>query len=107
MNAVLLGRAEPGPVIDVSIHEALATLAISELARAGLTGRIWLRRRIADGNGATVCILPTRDGYVAISPRDDHQWTAWLGVMGSPGWGTDPRFAQKPIGSPIGTLCTV
>src|SRR5262249_51399631 len=58
MNAVLLGRAEPGPVIDVSIQEALATLAISELVRAGLTGRIWSRRRLADGNGATVCILP-------------------------------------------------
>jgi len=96
MNAVLIGRAEPGPVIDVSIQEALATLAISELARAGLTGRIWSRRRIADGNGATVCILPTRDGYVAISPRDDHQWAAWLRVMGSPDWGADPRFARKP-----------
>src|SRR5881392_1853156 len=43
MNAVLLGRAEPEPVIDVSIHEALATLAISELVRAGVTGRIWSR----------------------------------------------------------------
>jgi len=95
MNAVLLGRATPGPVIDVSVQEALATLAITELARAGLTGRSWSRRRIADGNGATVCILPSRDGYVAISPRDDHQWAAWLGVMGSPDWGADPRFVRK------------
>jgi crotonobetainyl-CoA:carnitine CoA-transferase CaiB-like acyl-CoA transferase len=96
MHAVLLGRATPGPLIDVSMQEALATLAITELARAGLTGRTWSRRRAADGNGATVCILPARDGYVAISPRDDHQWAGWLGVMGSPDWGADPRFAKKP-----------
>jgi crotonobetainyl-CoA:carnitine CoA-transferase CaiB-like acyl-CoA transferase len=87
--------AEPG-VIDVSIQEALATVAITELARAGLTGKSWPRKRLADGNGATVCILPARDGYAAISPRDDHQWAFWLEVMGSPDWGNDPRFATKP-----------
>ncbi|MGE0257714.1 MAG: CoA transferase [Alphaproteobacteria bacterium] len=85
-----------GAVIDVSIQEALATLAITELARAGTTGKSWSRKRVADGNGATVCILPARDGFAAISPRDDHQWEAWLRVMGSPDWGRDPRFATKP-----------
>jgi crotonobetainyl-CoA:carnitine CoA-transferase CaiB-like acyl-CoA transferase len=88
--------AEPGAVIDVSMQEALATMAISELARAGLGRTIWSRRRTADGNGATVTILPASDGYAAISPREDRQWAAWLGVMGSPEWGADPRFATKP-----------
>ena len=92
MHAVMAG--EPAEV-DVSIQEALATIAITELARAGTGGAGWSRRRLADGNGATVCILPARDGYVAISPRDDHQWAAWLGVMGSPAWGIDPRFLHK------------
>ena len=72
MHAVL--AAEPGAVIDVSIQEALATMAIGELARAGLGRKIWSRRRLTDGNGATVTILPARDGYVAISPREDRQW---------------------------------
>jgi crotonobetainyl-CoA:carnitine CoA-transferase CaiB-like acyl-CoA transferase len=40
--------------------------------------------------------LAARDGYVAISPREERQWTAWLGVLGSPDWGNDPRFATKP-----------
>ena len=96
MHAILRGKAAPGPLIDVSMQEALATVTITELARAGLSGRSWSRKRLADGNGATVCILPARDGYAAISPRDDHQWAAWLTVMGSPDWGSDPRFATKP-----------
>jgi crotonobetainyl-CoA:carnitine CoA-transferase CaiB-like acyl-CoA transferase len=82
-------------IVDVSIHEALATLAMTELTSAGLTGRSRSRKRISDGNGATVCILPARDGYVAISPREDRQWAWWLEAMGSPDWGGDPRFATK------------
>jgi len=85
----------PGAVVDVAILEALATMAITELARAGLTGKTRARKREADGNGATVTILPASDGYVAISPREERQWTAWLSVMGSPDWGNDPRFASK------------
>ena len=94
MHAVL--SAKPGAVIDVSIHEALATMAIGDLARVGLGGKIAPRKRVADGNGATVTILPADDGYVAISPREERQWAAWLTVMGSPDWGRDPRFATKP-----------
>ena len=92
MHAALLGN---GAVVDVSIHEALATLAIAELSRAGQTGKSWSRKRVGDGNGATVCILPASDGYAAISPRENRQWASWLEVMGSPDWGREPRFATK------------
>jgi crotonobetainyl-CoA:carnitine CoA-transferase CaiB-like acyl-CoA transferase len=88
--------AAPGAVVDVAIVEALATVAVTELARAGVTGKTRPRKREADGNGATVTILPARDGYVAISPREERQWASWLSVMGSPDWGSDPRFATKP-----------
>ena len=84
-----------GAVVDVSIQEALATMAMAELANAGLHGKSRTRKRLTDGNGATVCILPARDGYTAISPREDRQWAAWLVAMGSPEWGNDPRFATK------------
>ncbi|MEC8202722.1 MAG: CoA transferase, partial [Pseudomonadota bacterium] len=93
MHAVLLGRSA---FVDVSIQEALATLSMTELTKAGMGGSGWSRERLTDGNGATVCILPAKDGYAAISPREDHQWTAWLEAMGSPAWGDDPRFATKP-----------
>jgi crotonobetainyl-CoA:carnitine CoA-transferase CaiB-like acyl-CoA transferase len=92
MHAALLGN---GAVVDVSIHEALATLAITELARAGQTRKSSSRKRVGDGNGATVCILPASDGYAAISPREDRQWASWLKVMSSPDWGQQPRFATK------------
>jgi len=88
--------ASPGAVVDVSIEEALATMAMTELANAGLGGKARPRKRVGDGNGATVSILPASDGYAAISPREDRQWAAWLEVMGSPDWGRDPRFATKP-----------
>ncbi len=93
MHAVM---GESGALIDVSMQEALATLAMTELTRAGQTGRGWRRKREADGNGATVCILPASDGYAAISPREDRQWAAWLVAMGSPAWGEEPRFRTKP-----------
>jgi len=87
--------SQSGASIDVSIHEALATLAMTELARAGLGKKSWERKRLGDGNGATVTILPASDGYAAISPREEKQWASWLKAMGSPAWGADPRFASK------------
>lgn len=86
---------QPGASIDVSIQEALATLAMTELARAGLGKQSWDRKRVGDGNGATVTILPARDGYAAISPREEKQWSSWLAAMESPAWGDDPRFVPK------------
>ena len=58
-------------------------------------GKSWDRKRVGDGNGATVTILPASDGYAAISPREEKQWASWLTAMGSPDWGTDPRFVPK------------
>jgi crotonobetainyl-CoA:carnitine CoA-transferase CaiB-like acyl-CoA transferase len=84
-----------GATVDISLHEALALLAVGELTRAGQTGKARSRKRVADGNGATVCILPASDGYVAISPREDKQWAAWLIAMESPDWGAEARFKTK------------
>jgi crotonobetainyl-CoA:carnitine CoA-transferase CaiB-like acyl-CoA transferase len=86
---------QPGATIDVSIQEALATFVVTELARAGAGKKSWDRKRLDDGNGATVTVLPASDGYAAISPREEKQWSAWLEAMGSPAWGTDPRFVPK------------
>jgi crotonobetainyl-CoA:carnitine CoA-transferase CaiB-like acyl-CoA transferase len=86
---------DPAAFVDISMQEVLATLAISELACAGLGLPNRPRKRLTDGNGATVCILQASDGYVAISPREEKQWLAWLQAMGSPRWGHEARFARK------------
>jgi crotonobetainyl-CoA:carnitine CoA-transferase CaiB-like acyl-CoA transferase len=93
--AAMHAIGKPGAIVDVSIEEALATMAMTELANAGLGGKARSRKRVGDGNGATVTILPASDGYAAISPREDRQWAAWLEVMGSPEWGADARFKTK------------
>ena len=88
-------RSGTADVIDVSIQEALACMVVRELAQvAGGRGET-PRRRVADGGGATVTILPSRDGHVAISPRERHQWAAWLDVMNQPDWAEDSRFADR------------
>ena len=84
-----------GDLIDVSLEEALACMAIRELAVPGHGGEPAARLRHLDGNGTTVTILPTRDGYIAISPREERQWQTWLGVIDEPAWGGEPRFATK------------
>ncbi len=93
----LHGRARTarGQLVDVSVQEAMACIAVQELALPAYGKPPTPRKRVLDGGGATVCILPTSDGFFAISPREEHQWQAWLGVIGSPLWAADPRFATR------------
>jgi crotonobetainyl-CoA:carnitine CoA-transferase CaiB-like acyl-CoA transferase len=42
-----------------------------------------------------VALLPCADGWVAISPREEHQWARWLEVMGRPTWSDDIRFRDR------------
>src|SRR5262249_4094639 len=58
------------------------------------TGQVKRQVTTAPSN-PTVALLPCADGWVAISPREEHQWSRWLGVMGNPDWGQEPRFADR------------
>ena len=93
MHAALL--PEPS-VIDVSIQEALATLAMTELTGPARPAKAGPASASADGNGATVCILPASDGYAAISPREERQWASWLQAMGAPPGAANPVSPPKP-----------
>ncbi len=95
MLALAGERPDGGEVIDVSTQEALACMAIRELAAPAYGKPSQSRRLDGDGNGSTVSIIPASDGFVAISPREERQWRAWLGVMGDPDWGAEERFATK------------
>jgi crotonobetainyl-CoA:carnitine CoA-transferase CaiB-like acyl-CoA transferase len=84
-----------GELIDVSTQEALACMAIREMAAPAYGAPSQARKRDGDGNGSTVSIIPASDGFVAISPREERQWKSWLEVMGDPEWGHEQRFATK------------
>ncbi len=78
--------------LDVSMQEAMAILPAREHSMPGYGMLSLTREKRADVLGASY-ILPAADGYVAISPREEHQWKAWREVMGQPEWADDPRFA--------------
>ena len=91
-----------GARIDISSFEAMVTQLISGLANCAY-GRPAPPRDLSKVEeaaiggmvGAIGGILPCKDGYVAISPREDAQWERWLGVMGGPSWAGDDRFSTR------------
>ncbi len=83
-----------GVHLDLSLQEAVAALNQSQYSAFERGGE--MRRRFStEPSNPTVALLPCRDGWVAISPREEHQWARWLEVMGSPAWGSEPRFADR------------
>ena len=55
------------------------------------------REVVTASSNSTVSFLPCKDGWVVISPREEHQWLRWLEVMGNPAWADDPRFADRAL----------
>jgi crotonobetainyl-CoA:carnitine CoA-transferase CaiB-like acyl-CoA transferase len=83
-----------GSHLDVSLQEAIAAANNSQFNTTLKAGRA--QRVFSDQpTNATVALLPCSDGWVAISPREEHQWLRWLEVMGSPAWADEPRFADR------------
>ncbi|MGE3075022.1 MAG: CaiB/BaiF CoA transferase family protein [Dehalococcoidia bacterium] len=88
-------RTGQGQMIDVSAQEALSLMAARELAIPGFGGQPAARGGREPGGSAVIPVLPTCDGFVAISPREPHQWERWLDVLGQPEWSADPKFATR------------
>ena len=85
-----------GSHLDVSLQEAVAAANNSQFNRVhkGTAGNA--KRIFSDKpSNSVVALLPCADGWVAISPREEHQWTRWLEVMGGPEWSHDPRFINR------------
>ena len=88
--------------IEVSGFEAMVTQLISALANCAFERPPPPRvaTRTAD-TGAPIPVvsvggvLPCRDGFVAISPREDTQWARWIELMGHPAWADEERFRMR------------
>lgn len=91
-----------GARVDASAHGAMATQLISALAGSAF-GKpapprdISQAREAATGGvvAAVGGVLPCKDGYVAISPREDAQWERWVDLMGNPEWAPEERFITR------------
>ncbi|MEE8442726.1 MAG: CoA transferase [Dehalococcoidia bacterium] len=91
----LRARNGRGTHVDLSALEAMIMMPQGAISDAAFGRGPASRLRGTTVPGALVAILPTSDGYVAVSPREEHQWTAWLELMGNPSWGSDERFTTR------------
>ena len=87
-----------GRHLDVSFQEAVASANNAQFNRIATPTDGGARRVFSDRpSNSVVALLPCSDGWVAISPREEHQWSRWLEVMGSPDWAEDPRFRDRAL----------
>lgn len=95
MGAVFArGLSGKGQHVDVSQQEAVMA-SLGRVTRTTTEKGGESRHRAENPVSSDSAILPTKDGHVAISPREEHLWQRWLKVMGNPSWGRDERFKDR------------
>ena len=97
MHGVLAAQQSGmGSHLDVSLQEAVAAANNAQFNRVRQGPNGVVRRTFSTTpSNSVVALLPCADGWVAISPREEHQWTRWLEVMGRPAWSDEPRFRDR------------
>jgi len=94
---LMVQAGHTGPDIDVAVADFYAHLLVEPVGEWSRGERRFRRLRRKDAGGAEVAgglvwILPCADGFVMISPREEHQWQRWVQVLGHPPWTTDARL---------------
>ena len=94
-------KSGAGGYVVISSFEAMVTMVVSGLAGVIFEGGEPVP---SDDHGdssskprasAILGLLPCRDGYAAISPRENSQWERWVTIMGNPVWANEERFATQ------------
>lgn len=91
---LLLAQAgEQAPEIDLATQDFYVQVLLDDLVQWGQGKRSYPRDRkdnpsIAPAGGIS-WLLPTRDGHIMVSPREEHQWRRWMAVLGQPDWSRD------------------
>ncbi len=97
-NAALWGLLEAqmhgeGRSIECAELDVIAHLLIEPVADYGRGERVFSRLREAlqgtEVAGGLIWLLPCKDGFVMISPREEHQWERWVELLGNPPWSRD------------------
>ena len=84
-----------GGHVDVSEMEVLSLLPQTGLTEYSRGNPPKGRHKSVAGIESLRAILPCRDGYVSISPRQQDQWERFVEMMGNPEWAEDSRFATR------------
>ncbi len=101
LEALASGR---GPHIDMAEFDFFAQLLIEPLADYCGGERSFDRRRRefrgTEVAGGLIWILRCADGWVMVSPREQHQWDRWMALQDNPAWASDAalcgdRLARK------------
>lgn len=82
-----------GQHIDLSKQEALMDLGRYELSKYPNWGFVETRATRAHPVGG---IYQCKDGFVQLSPVEQHQWEGLVRLMGDPAWAKDERFKDRP-----------
>ncbi len=84
-----------GEHIDVSTQEAVASFARTGVTEYLYSNQVYGRARGARPFVGFGGILPCKDGYVNLSPSQDHHWDGLVRLMGNPEWAQDERFKNR------------
>jgi crotonobetainyl-CoA:carnitine CoA-transferase CaiB-like acyl-CoA transferase len=86
-------RAGGAPRISFALLDYCSYIGIEALAEWEKGTRVFERKRTGNTGvevaGGSIWVLPCADGWVMVSPREEHQWQRWLPVIGSPDWAGD------------------
>jgi benzylsuccinate CoA-transferase BbsE subunit len=105
-NATLWGlmaarRKGQGVLVDVSEWEAFAHLLYEHIGWLS-EGTLASERKQVPGAvitvvGGLVWCLPCADGWVLVSPREDHQFKQWSQVIGAEEWASRAEFSTAGL----------
>ncbi|GAB5096437.1 CaiB/BaiF CoA-transferase family protein [Caballeronia sp. LZ001] len=103
-NAALWGLLEAqmngeGRSIECAELDVIAHLLIEPVADHGRGERSFSRLREelqgTEVAGGLIWLLPCKDGFVMISPREQHQWERWVELLGNPAWSRDEALCGE------------
>lgn len=82
-------------VVDLSVRDFLGQFLIEQVSDYGRGVRDFGRAPQSGGRqvaGGLVFILKCIDGWLLVSPREDHQWARWMEVLGNPAFAADAEL---------------
>ena len=93
---LVAGSGARAPEIDLAAQDFYAQVLLDDFVQWAQGKRSFPRDRRENSSiapaGGISWLLPTADGHIMVSPREEHQWQRWIAVLGYPEWSRDPEL---------------